>query len=149
DGKILGAGDSPLGSSSCNTFSYQDRNSLIFRLNTDGSLDTTFGTGGIVSANLATVGNCPDDGFRDVTLQSDGKIVATGYANTTQDGSTNAKNNISVARFNSNGTFDTTFDGDGKAWTNISSTAGFLSDIGMEVSVLTTPAAQAGKILVG
>ncbi len=67
----------------------------IVRLNTDGSLDTTFNSGG-----AGLVGSY----IQDADIQSDGKIVIVGsfsqYNGTTRYG---------VARLNSNGTLDTTF----------------------------------------
>lgn len=77
------------------------------RLNADGSLDTSFGTGGRV---IETFG----DRWVDVTsaaLQADGKILVAGT-----DG---RGASFFVARFNSDGSLDTTFDGDGWAATPI------------------------------
>ena len=66
DGKIVAAGligeDSP-------------GQTLLMRLNPDGSLDPTFGTNGVVLDTLA--GNAI---AKDVALQSDGKIVTDGSA---------------------------------------------------------------------
>ncbi len=66
DGKIVAAGligeDSP-------------GQTLLTRLNSDGSLDSTFGTNGVVLDTLA--GNAI---AKDVALQSDGKIVTDGSA---------------------------------------------------------------------
>jgi uncharacterized delta-60 repeat protein len=143
DGKIVGAGGVNNTSSTCNTQAYTDQNSLVLRLNADGSPDSTFGGDGIVTENLAN-GNCPDDSFRAIALAADGKIVTAGGAATTHDGSTNAKSNISAARFNSDGTFDTTFDTDGWTWTNIAPTSTYLADLAEDVAVLGD-----GKILVG
>ena len=49
-----------------------------------------------------------------------------------------------MARFNANGAFDTSFDGDGRLSTAISSTTSFLSDVGDDIHVLGD-----GRILVG
>ena len=46
------------------------------RYNTDGSLDTTFNTTGIVTTAIGT----SDDDAVGVAIQSDGKIVAAGYS---------------------------------------------------------------------
>lgn len=81
----------------------QTASGALARFNSDGTLDTTFGTGGKVLLNVsAGLGN----GFRGVTVQSDGKIVAVGAAG----------QNAMVARFNTNGTLDTTFGGSGTGW---------------------------------
>ena len=75
----------------------------LARYNSDGSLDTTFDGNGIVTIDLA-------DAFaHDVAIQADGKIVAVGGSDGT----------FSLARFNSTGTLDSTFDGDGKVFTAI------------------------------
>jgi uncharacterized delta-60 repeat protein len=73
----------------------------LARYNTDGSLDTTFGSGGKVITNL---GDYVDQAF-DVALQSDGKIVAAGWSG----------NDVAVARYNSDGSLDTGFGAGGKA----------------------------------
>ena len=70
----------------------------LVRYNADGSLDTSFGNGGIVTAALGT----GSTGFA-VTLQLDGKILVSG--------STDA--GCTLLRYNSDGTLDTSFDGDG------------------------------------
>jgi uncharacterized delta-60 repeat protein len=49
--------------------------SLVIRYNTDGSVDTNFGTNGIVLINFAPGGN---DQFSAVKLEPDGKLVAAG-----------------------------------------------------------------------
>ena len=75
---------------------------LVVRFNIDGSLDATFGDGGIVTADAG--------GRQDVSamvLQPDGKIVVTGR------NSTDPSSDFFVMRFNGDGTWDTTFGGDG------------------------------------
>jgi len=96
DGKILLGGDG---------YTLGKRNVCIARYNTDGSLDTDFGFLGISFLSVGTV----NDRTRDIALQSDGKIIAAGYAN---DG---ADDQAFVARFNSNGTVDTFFGLNGMA----------------------------------
>jgi uncharacterized delta-60 repeat protein len=48
----------------------------VARFNTDGSRDTTFGTGGIAKINAAAAGNLEE--ARGVVVQSNGKIVVGG-----------------------------------------------------------------------
>ncbi|MER5352112.1 delta-60 repeat domain-containing protein [Kitasatospora sp. NPDC002551] len=76
----------------------QTANVAIARLNTDGSLDTSFGTGGKV---LLNVSGGLGDGIRSLVIQPDGKIVGAGAAGP----------NALLVRLNSNGTLDSTFGG--------------------------------------
>jgi len=100
DGKIVAAGYSDNGTN--NDFA-------VVRYNTNGSLDTSFGTGGIVTTPIGSSG---DEG-RSVVLQSDGKIVAAGYSH-------NGTNyDFAVVRYNTNGSLDISFDTDGKVTTPI------------------------------
>jgi uncharacterized delta-60 repeat protein len=69
----------------------------LVRYLTDGSLDTTFGVGGKVTVDLS--GSAYEDEAHAVVIQSDGKLVVAGYS----DGK------FAVARFTTNGAFDTTF----------------------------------------
>jgi uncharacterized delta-60 repeat protein len=81
---------------------YSDWYINLARYNTDGSLDTTFGTGGIV---ITDVFGFYSDRCKSVAIQSDGKIVVGGYAN---------HNNYDlrhfvVIRYNNDGSLDTSF----------------------------------------
>jgi uncharacterized delta-60 repeat protein len=67
----------------------------VVRYNSDGSLDDTFDSDGKVTTDLGTSG----DYGKAVAIQSNGKIVVTGYNN----------NDFGVVRYNSNGSLDTTF----------------------------------------
>jgi uncharacterized delta-60 repeat protein len=49
----------------------------MVRYNSDGSLDTTFGRGGIITTTISGT----RDEARDISIQSDGKIVAVGFEN--------------------------------------------------------------------
>lgn len=100
DGKIVVAGDT-----TSNTGGSQ--NMMIARVNTDGSLDATFGAGnadgtpdGVVSLSLGA-GN---DEAKAVVIQANGKIVIAG--NTV---GADKSSNIAVARLNSDGSLDATF----------------------------------------
>jgi len=85
DGRIVVSG--PVFSSSFN-------GSALARLNSDGSLDSTFGTGGVVRPAV-THGS--------VELQSDGKILVLGSV---------------LVRYNTDGTVDNTFGSSGQVTTN-------------------------------
>jgi uncharacterized delta-60 repeat protein len=79
----------------------------LLRYNTDGSLDTTFGTAG-TGIVLYNNGGKKDEA-RAIALQADGKILIAGYSG----------GDYAVLRFNSNGTIDTTFGNNGIRLTNI------------------------------
>jgi uncharacterized delta-60 repeat protein len=65
-----------------------------------GSLDPTFGTGGIVTTPNTTTGCAPCA----LALQTDGKIVVAGGAS-----ASNGAAEVAVARYNTNGSLDPTF----------------------------------------
>jgi len=97
DGKLVVAGYHEDGAST---------NMVVLRVNTDGTLDQTFGTtndgteNGIVNISLGE-GN---DIARDIAVQADGKIVIAGDS-VVADGSSN----IIVARLNADGSVDESF----------------------------------------
>ena len=93
DGKIVVVGDTDNGTSN---------DVLALRYNSDGSLDGTFGTGGVFTYNGPTNGN--DEGFA-VTLQPDGKIIIAGDSNS----GTNA--DVLVLRLTKEGILDQEFGG--------------------------------------
>jgi uncharacterized delta-60 repeat protein len=81
----------------------------VMRINTDGSLDSSFGTNGrtILRSPLGE-GYCA---MQDIEIQPDGRILTTGYA---YSGSVVTYTNVfMIARFMSNGQFDSSFGGDG------------------------------------
>jgi len=80
----------------------------VARLNTNGSLDTTFNNSGKRTIAF-DIGGGFDDEAKGVAIQSDGKIVVAGFAQV----ATNTYD-FAVARLNVNGTLDTGFNGTGK-----------------------------------
>lgn len=80
----------------------------LARYTSDGSLDPTFDGDGMVTTQ---VGGYSESAY-DIALQQDGKIVAVG---STAPGGYCCQ--FAVARFNPNGSPDTSFDGDGKVVT--------------------------------
>jgi uncharacterized delta-60 repeat protein len=89
-----------------------DRSPAVLRYNPDGTLDSTFGSGGIALITLVKGITTGGSGFTAVALQSDGKIVLAG----SQVLSPTPINNQYdwewiLARYNANGTLDTTFGG--------------------------------------
>jgi uncharacterized delta-60 repeat protein len=117
DGKILVAGYS---NGAGNDFA-------LIRYNNDGSLDTSFGTNGIVITPVG-VGYSSDIGYS-ITLQADSKILVAGSAG----------NDFALIRYNSDGSLDTSFDTDGKVITPM----GLGYSVGYSVTVQTD-----GKIVV-
>jgi uncharacterized delta-60 repeat protein len=98
DGRIVVAGYGPTASGGTDI--------ALVRYDTDGSLDATFGTGGVVTTAVSA-GTAVDRAFG-VALQNDGRIVVVSGVVTTEGGG-----DLAVLRYNSDGTLDTTFGGDG------------------------------------
>ena len=86
DGKIVVAGSSR-------------RNFALARYNSNGSLDTSFDGDGKLTTDFGGW-----DEASSMAIQADGKIVVAG----------SSRDNFALARYNSNGSLDTSFDGDGK-----------------------------------
>jgi len=91
---------------SCDS-SFDNCNFAIARFNPNGSLDTTFSADGKVTTDFGGY----DDGDS-IVIQSNGKIVVAGYSEVAGDSS------FALARYNTNGSLDTTFSADGKVLTN-------------------------------
>src|SRR5919197_2485415 len=90
DGKLLVGGTYDPGTSG--------HRFMLARYNTNGTLDTTFGTSGITRTTIGT-----GDAFSfGIGLLSDGRIVLAGYSETTQD------HDFTLACYNSNGMLDQT-----------------------------------------
>jgi uncharacterized delta-60 repeat protein len=112
DGKIVAAGRAILNNSSNSVFA-------LARFNNDGSLDTGFSGDGKVTTDFIS-----NSAASTVAIQADGKIVAAGYTvlNT---------NVFALARYNSDGSLDTSFDLDGKVTTAFDNYA-FVEDIAIQ-----------------
>lgn len=80
---------------------------VLARYNPDGTLDPTFGTEGSVITNFGSGEQYGDYGYA-VDLQRDGKIVMAG----------SSEFSFALARFNTDGLLDATFDADGKVITD-------------------------------
>ena len=84
-----------------------DQEMLLVRLNSDGSLDTSFNGSGYVTHNSAAGGTGQDEG-KAVIVDSSGRILVTGRSyNSASD------YDIVTWRYNSDGTLDTSFNGAG------------------------------------
>lgn len=95
DGKIVAVGETALDGYCCQF--------ALARYNTDGSLDTSFGDGGQVTTRLGG-----DSEARAVAIQSDGKLVVVGWTYSPVSAS-----GAAIARYNTNGSLDTSFGTDG------------------------------------
>ncbi len=78
----------------------------------DGTLNPNFGTGGIVTTPIFGKGAIANA----VAVQHDGKIVVAGFA----DEASGSGSDFALARYNADGTLDTSFDGDGIVTTDLS-----------------------------
>lgn len=125
DGKIIAAG--------MTTSVVTGKDFALVRYNTDGSLDTSFGTNGIVTTDVQ-LGS--DDVAYSLALQADGKIILAGYSD---DGS---QKKAALVRYNTNGSLDTTFGTSGKVLT------GFDGTLGSEIKVVKIHALT-GNLIVG
>ena len=84
----------------------RDSNTGVSRYNTDGTIDTTFGTNGKMNFSSGTG---TKSYIYDMALQTDGKIVMAGYRWTGSEG------DFIMARVNTDGTLDNTFGVNGVA----------------------------------
>ncbi|MCB1035685.1 MAG: hypothetical protein KDD47_17825 [Acidobacteria bacterium] len=84
----------------------------VVRLNADGSLDTSFDGDGRAVIPFDVFGSLQDLP-QAIALQADGKILVAGFADT--DVFPANDEDFAVARLNSDGSLDLSFDGDGKA----------------------------------
>jgi uncharacterized delta-60 repeat protein len=98
-GKIVLAGTSNKDTFSIFLTSYFS----LARLNTDGTLDTTFGNNGKVAVDFSPLAH--QDHVYTAALQPDDKIVLAGFIHITQGGSLL----IAVMRFNPDGSVDNSF----------------------------------------
>ena len=97
NGRILVAGHTET------NFNLQSQDFLLLRLNSNGTLDTLFGIGGKVTTDFSG----RDDAANAIALQPDGRIVLGGLSN-------GLFFSFALARYNANGSPDTTFGSGGK-----------------------------------
>jgi uncharacterized delta-60 repeat protein len=82
----------------------------LARYNANGSLDTSFSVDGLQTTDF---GFGADDAANGVAIQANGKIFAVGLA-----GGGTTGDDFALARYNPNGSLDTSFSGDGKQTTD-------------------------------
>ena len=122
DGKIVAAGQSVSG-----TIAGSD--GALARYNQDGSLDSSFGTGGKLVTSSALR-------FNTIAIRPDGKIVAAGSAINL---SPRVNDDFVVMRFNPDGSLDTAFGNNGKTATDFFGLSDFVTSCGVSAD---------GKIIV-
>jgi uncharacterized delta-60 repeat protein len=106
DGKIVASGDS-------------NDNFILSRYHPCGKLDTSFGNSGKVITNFGGVEYAP----KALVIQADGKIILAGATNIA------CNVDFALARYNTDGSLDTTFDGDGKVITGLAVVEDVLTDL--------------------
>jgi uncharacterized delta-60 repeat protein len=116
DGTLVAAGFAQMTSTKIKGKTVIDHDAVLVRYNADGSLDSSFSGDGIQTTQIA--GN--SDVYWDVAIQQDQKVVGVGYA--TGSGQ-NAYSNAAVVRHLPDGSLDTSFSGDGKAFADFGATA--------------------------
>lgn len=121
DGKIILAGWDDEGI---------NRNFVITRFDSDGELDLTFGNNGITVVDFAG----SHDVCLSVEVQTDGKIVASGYSLVLTN------YDIALCRLTEDGLLDITFNATGKVTTAVGTGSDFSRDLALQSD---------GKIIVG
>jgi uncharacterized delta-60 repeat protein len=121
NGRIVAAGVVGIGGS--------DPKFALVRYNLDGTLDTSFSGDGKVTRNFSR----HYDSARAVAIDPDGRIVVAGTVNW------GPNPNFGVARYNLDGSLDTSFSGDGKLTIDVSGR----SDAGLEMAIQSD-----GKIVI-
>ena len=125
DGKFIIGGDSENG-----TTSYDF---ALVRYKSDGTVDSTFGTDGMATADISGSG----DFINSIALQSDGKIIAAGSS------SGLSGEDFALARFNIDGSLDSTFGTSGRVTTDF---AGY-ADRAFSVAIHNDTIALAGETI--
>ena len=110
DGKIVAAGYAHIIST---------RDFALVRYNTNGSLDNTFDSDGIVTT---PIGMTSDDEAYSIAIQSDGKIVVAGTNET----------EFALVRYNTNGTLDISFGNGGIVTTQVTNGTEYIASIAIQ-----------------
>ena len=132
DGKILVGGEAFI---DCPSTSCGASNFVLLRYNTNGSLDSSFGNAGLVTTDFDI-----RDGITTLDVAPNGKIIAGGFADRLCSGPGCPR--FALARYNVNGSLDTTFGVGGKVTTQ-------LGDTSQITGVAITAGQPTAKIVVG
>lgn len=95
----------------------------VVRFNSDGTPDTAFGTGGVVQTTFRGLDNADA-----MAIQADGKILLAGESGRPSG----AGYDLAMARYNSDGTLDSTFGSGGKVLDSLGSDYTMISDLFVE-----------------
>jgi uncharacterized delta-60 repeat protein len=114
DGKLIVAGQA---------FINGGNDFALARYNSNGMLDTSFSIDGKVTTNFGS----PNDAAFSVAVQPDGKIVAAGGTVLSRGG------DFALARYDSNGTLDTSFGTGGRVTTDISGPSDSVNSIAIQL----------------
>ena len=118
DGKIVVVGSAVVGRTASNA---SNSDFAVARYNIDGTPDTSFSGDGKVTTDFNLLG----DSANAVAIQSDGKIVVVGSTTLTNPGFAD----FAIARYDTNGTLDSSFDGDGKLTTAVGARVDFARNV--------------------
>ena len=124
DGKILVLGQ---------TGSNITADLVLMRYNTDGSLDTSFSGDGKLTTDFMS----SSDSGRTVVVQTDGKILVAASSQGLNNGSMDGRDVFALARYNTDGSLDNSFSGDGKL-TFSGIEANYATDISAYLYSMTT-----------
>ncbi|MBE2283891.1 MAG: cadherin-like beta sandwich domain-containing protein [Prosthecobacter sp.] len=110
DGKVVVAGE---------TYNGSNWDFALTRYTSNGTLDSSFGTGGKVTMTIGT----SDESAKSVVVQSDGRILVAGFTNSGSGSGT--FEDFALIRFNVNGTLDASFGNGGKVVTDIGNSSNY------------------------
>lgn len=105
----------------------------VIRYNTDGTLDSGFGTNGLKAIDFSSNLNAGADNGSQIAIQPDGKLVVAGFVGLVPS------YDIGLARLNTNGSLDTSFGTNGKV----------IYDLGGNNREVSLQLAADGKLIVG
>jgi uncharacterized delta-60 repeat protein len=134
DGKIVLAGQGNPGKTGADF--------ALARYNSSGSLDTAFGSRGTLTTSFGSGA----DNAEAVVIQSDGKIIAAGFSSQPDAANGYPQVEFALARYNSNGSLDTSFGSNGTVLTAFGAGAPYGSNIDAEIDGMTLQ--SDGKIVV-
>ncbi len=119
DGRMVVAGSAPVPDGSSGGFA-------LARYLSDGDLDESFGTGGLVTTEFPR----GRSGARSVAIDAEGRIVAAGNARATDQ--PELRSDFGVARYLSDGTLDPSFGRDGLVITSMGETLEIAHDVAIQ-----------------